>query len=215
MFAPCLLGCRGTNQQRPVPGGTEIAGVADETARPGIIRLYANAEQRTLNPRVRGSSPWRRTRKSPGQSHSRRWLWCARDRPGSNASSNRGHSLVLVVPQGAGRLIGRLPRDLRRDIAIGVHRERDLAVPEDLHHLAGRNVLSQQQAGRRVTEIMEPGSVAGRPSCHPAYQCPGCLPSARPLAICAADSLSELKLCRRRRLITPAAPHKTMRGTTI
>jgi hypothetical protein len=24
----------------------------------------------------------------------------------------------------------------------------------------------------------------------PAYQCPGCLPSARPLAICAADSLS-------------------------
>jgi hypothetical protein len=96
------------------------------------------AEQRTLNPRVRGSSPWRRTRKSPGQSHSRRWLWCARDRPGSNASSNRGHSLVLVVPQGAGHPIGRLPRDLRRDMARGVHRERDLAVPEGLYHIAGR-----------------------------------------------------------------------------
>jgi hypothetical protein len=134
------------------------------------------AEQRTLNPRVRGSSPWRRTRKSPGQSHSRRWLWCARDRPGSNASSNRGHSLVLVVPQGAGHPIGRLPQDLRRDVAIGVHRERDLAVPEDLRHLAGRNVLSQQQAGRRVTEIMEPDRWQTMPW-RPACRTPGKTPS--------------------------------------
>jgi hypothetical protein len=42
------------------------------------------------------------------------------------------------VPQGAGHPIGRLPRDLRRDMARGVHRERDLAVPEGLYHIAGR-----------------------------------------------------------------------------
>ena len=29
-------------------------------------------------------------------------------------------------------------------------------MPEDLHHHPSRNVLSQQQAGRRVPEIMEP-----------------------------------------------------------
>jgi hypothetical protein len=42
-----------------------MGGVADKTAQAGIARQHPNAEQRTLNPRVRGSSPWRRTRR-PG-----------------------------------------------------------------------------------------------------------------------------------------------------
>jgi len=34
------------------------------------------------------------------------------------------------VPQGAGHPIGRLPRDLRRNIAIGVHRVTEIMEPD-------------------------------------------------------------------------------------
>jgi hypothetical protein len=39
-------------------------------------------------------------------------------------------------------------------VAVGIHRERDLTMPEDLHHHAGRNVLGKQQARRRVPEMV-------------------------------------------------------------
>ena len=66
MLAPCLLGCPGTTRYQPSAGGTPPRRVA------GILPAYSvkmlvdwmnrTPEQRTLNPRVRGSSPWRRTR---------------------------------------------------------------------------------------------------------------------------------------------------------
>jgi hypothetical protein len=46
----------------PVRGGSEISGAAEKTAWAGIVRWQANSKQSALNPRVRGSSPWRRTR---------------------------------------------------------------------------------------------------------------------------------------------------------
>ena len=39
MFAPCLLGCRGTIRQCPVSGGSENWGVADKTASPDITDI--------------------------------------------------------------------------------------------------------------------------------------------------------------------------------
>ncbi len=40
MFAPCLLGCRGTIRQRPVPDGTGFQGLPYSSARHNISRHY-------------------------------------------------------------------------------------------------------------------------------------------------------------------------------
>ncbi len=72
------------------------AGLLYGPARRSMTRHHAPlaqlAEQQTLNLRVRGSSPWRRTNLFPGHVRSARLPWCLRLQPGSNASSNRLHS---------------------------------------------------------------------------------------------------------------------------
>ncbi len=62
LFARCLLVCPGTTRQRPAPRGRNSRQSPHGTAQTGIESTYLIAEQRALNPRVRGSSPWRRTR---------------------------------------------------------------------------------------------------------------------------------------------------------
>ena len=64
MFAPCLLGCPGTTRQHLASSATVTCAIADYPAGNGMESTDLIAEQRTLNPRVRGSSPWRRTRRS-------------------------------------------------------------------------------------------------------------------------------------------------------
>jgi hypothetical protein len=41
-------------------------------------------------------------------------------------------------------------------MTVGVHRQGDLAVGKDLHHHPGQHALSNQKAGRPMTEIMQP-----------------------------------------------------------
>jgi len=41
-------------------------------------------------------------------------------------------------------------------MAVGVHRQRDLGAAKDLHHHPGRHALTNQKAGRHMTEIMQP-----------------------------------------------------------
>jgi hypothetical protein len=87
MFAPCSLGCPGTPRQHPVSAaGSRCA--ADAGRR--IERQFAvgavttrqqyrkknRMQERTLNPRVRGSSPWRRTRSDLGLYRSRPFFMC-------------------------------------------------------------------------------------------------------------------------------------------
>jgi hypothetical protein len=74
-----------------------LPGLLYGPARRSMTRHHAPlaqlAEQQTLNLRVRGSSPWRRTNLFPGHARSARLPWCLRLQPGSNASSsNRLHS---------------------------------------------------------------------------------------------------------------------------
>ena len=71
-FAPCLLGCRGTARQRPSSHGTRPRGQPYRLARRGTWRHMmirgkgVKSNRAALNPRVRGSSPWRRTRPDLG-----------------------------------------------------------------------------------------------------------------------------------------------------
>ena len=60
MFAPCLLGCPGTPRQHLASAALRGFRRPDKMAAPGA-----------LNPRVRGSSPWRRTRDDLGFYRSR------------------------------------------------------------------------------------------------------------------------------------------------
>ena len=41
-------------------------------------------------------------------------------------------------------------------MAVGVHRQRDLGAAKDLHRHPGRHALTNQKAGRHMTEIMQP-----------------------------------------------------------
>ena len=70
VFAPCLLGCPGTPRQYPAPAARRGCRQPHRTACRGMSRYEVEeenrTEQRTLNPRVRGSSPWRRTRSDLG-----------------------------------------------------------------------------------------------------------------------------------------------------
>jgi hypothetical protein len=79
-FAPCLLGCPGRPRQGQVRVGTAVARRPTQMAGPGIGRYRSTSknqtEQRTLNPRVPGSSPWRRTRTDLGFRRSRSFLMC-------------------------------------------------------------------------------------------------------------------------------------------
>jgi hypothetical protein len=65
VLARCLLGCSGTARHYPAPSGPPPSGPSSRngTSRHHLIfsgRVYRIQEQ-TLNLRVRGSSPWRRT----------------------------------------------------------------------------------------------------------------------------------------------------------
>jgi hypothetical protein len=84
MFAPCLLGCPGTLRQHPVPAVRRRCGRPGQNgslpARAIIssqqFKEHKRTEKRTLNPRVRGSSPWRRTRFDLGFYHPRAFFMC-------------------------------------------------------------------------------------------------------------------------------------------
>ena len=91
MFAPCSLGCRGTPRHRAALRGTRPLGLLYGPARHSMARhdapLAQLAEQQTLNLRVRGSSPWRRT-----SSHTNRFpTGVAAQQPSSHAGSNGLH----------------------------------------------------------------------------------------------------------------------------
>ncbi len=62
LFARCLLVCPGTTRQRPAQHGRKPRRSPHGPAHTGIESTDLIAEQRALNPRVRGSNPWRRTR---------------------------------------------------------------------------------------------------------------------------------------------------------
>jgi hypothetical protein len=66
VVARCLLGCRGTTRHAAAEPGTGTGGVADEPAQADTESTDLAREQRTLNPRVSGPSPWRRTRPDLG-----------------------------------------------------------------------------------------------------------------------------------------------------
>ena len=51
MFAPCLLGCRGTSRQHPASSVTATCTITVDTAENGIESTDLIAEQRTPNPR--------------------------------------------------------------------------------------------------------------------------------------------------------------------
>ena len=60
-------------------------------------------------------------------------------------------------------------RDLRGDVAVGVHGQRARAVAEDFHDDPGRDALGKQQACRGMTQIVQPEMsrtflCAGRPN---------------------------------------------------
>ena len=52
MFAPCLLGCRGTSRQHPASSVTVTCVIADDPVVNGMESTELIAEQRTLNPGV-------------------------------------------------------------------------------------------------------------------------------------------------------------------
>jgi hypothetical protein len=70
VFAPCLLGCPGTRRYQPPADGIRLGELRlsrqDVSVNMLVDCLNRTPEQRTLNPRVRGSSPWRRTRTDLG-----------------------------------------------------------------------------------------------------------------------------------------------------
>ncbi len=84
LFAPCLLGCPGTTRYQPSAAGTpprRVAGILPGASVKMLVDCgNRTPEQRTLNPRVRGSSPWRRTRTDLGFYLSRSVL-CVRFAP--------------------------------------------------------------------------------------------------------------------------------------
>ncbi len=53
------------------------------------------------------------------------------------------------------------------DVGVDVHRHGDLAVPEDLHHDAGRNAGGGQERRRIVPGVMEPDDAQARSSTGP------------------------------------------------
>jgi hypothetical protein len=66
LVARWVLVCRGTTRHTTARHDTGTGEVADETVQTDTEITDPIAEQRTLNPRVRGSSPWRRTRAELG-----------------------------------------------------------------------------------------------------------------------------------------------------
>ena len=80
MFAPCSLGCRGTPRHGAALRVTRPPGLLYGLARHSMARhdapLAQLAEQQTLNLRVRGSSPWRRTRPDLGFHRPRLFFVC-------------------------------------------------------------------------------------------------------------------------------------------
>jgi hypothetical protein len=80
MFAPCLLGCPGTTRY---PGASRYqilrrlhGNSAGVSVKAQGVRFGLRKNQRTLNPRVRGSSPWRRTRTDLGFYRPRLFFSC-------------------------------------------------------------------------------------------------------------------------------------------
>ena len=83
-LAPCSLGCPGTPRHHAAPAARREAWRPHKMAGSGLsgtvrqqIKENKRTKQGTLNPRVRGSSPWRRTRSDLGFHHSRLFL-CVR-----------------------------------------------------------------------------------------------------------------------------------------
>ena len=164
------------SQYGPVARGTmrhPSAGLLYGPARRSMTRHHAPlaqlAEQQTLNLRVRGSSPWRRTNLFPGHVRSARLPWCLRLQPGQQCEqqppsfaalqlcrSGLVGLVLIVLPERAWPSGRPPPRDLRRHMAVGVHRQRDLGAAKDLHRHPGRHALTNQKAGRHMTEIMQP-----------------------------------------------------------
>jgi len=90
--------------------------VSRQRASANVLVKYSNRtpEPRTLNPRVRGSSPWRRTRTDLGFYHSRSFFWArfvlvkpAQSKAGQlNREGVRHAAAILPVAWQAGCVIG-------------------------------------------------------------------------------------------------------------
>jgi hypothetical protein len=84
----------------------------------------------------------------PGPVGSQVPRWLPADRPGRRRS--------CAVPQRPGHQLRRLPVELRRNVAVGVHRQLVAGVPEDLHHHSGRDLEQQEQAGGGMSGVVQP-----------------------------------------------------------
>jgi hypothetical protein len=62
--------------------------------------------------------------------------------------------VALLLPRGVIPVPG--TGDLRSDVAVAVHGQRDLAMARDLHHRAGGDVLGEQKTSGCVPQVMEP-----------------------------------------------------------
>ena len=65
-----------------------------------------------------------------------------------------GRVLVVVLPEHLGHAIGGFAGDLRRDVAVGIHGQRDGAVAEDFHDHPSGHALGEQQARRGVAQVV-------------------------------------------------------------
>jgi hypothetical protein len=143
VFARCLLGCPGTTSQRPAQRGTNSRRTPHGTAQTGIESTYLIAEQWTLNPRVRGSSPWRRTRPDLG------FL------PNGSYPLQFALQLLRIRPKRPSDSVGGFGG--QRVSGIGLEAGRgDLCVPEyALDHVHVGMLLAEQSSGR-VAGVVEP-----------------------------------------------------------
>src|SRR5215469_8277530 len=110
-------------------------------------RTPGAAKQPTLNPRVRGSSPWRRTRADLGKY----LLRCRAVRALSCGSSCSWPA--RVAPQRLANAVGSIDHDLGKHVRIlGSHA--DLRVAEDLHDDALVDSLGEQERCRGMPGIV-------------------------------------------------------------
>jgi len=169
MFAPCSLGCPGTPRHHTVSAARCGYGQPHRTAGSGIVVITGQqfkdknrTEQRTLNPRVRGSSPWRRTRSDLGLYLFR----VARDGRFGVMFAPR----LLVSPDLVARAVLGGPRDpvrsvTEREVWVGLVASRDkrlaaqrTPVPPSWAREQGRPVYEEYDDGRPMGQHRDPAS---------------------------------------------------------
>ncbi len=62
----------------------------------------------------------------------------------------------LLVREYGVHLVHSVAEHVRHHVGVGIHRERDLAMPEDLHDGSWRHALRDKERGARVSEVVKP-----------------------------------------------------------